>query len=111
MSQQPNMQLFLLLTLAAAATSLAAALDCPDDFVAVDEKCILFPEKRKNYYMAADHCESLGTKLTAPRTRLEYDELKDLGQVKNYDFWLGITDLKQEGRWEWSTIRMLAHSS
>ncbi len=92
------MNLLTLLSLLPLATLVIAA--CPDGFQQVGgnsdphQKCILFPGRRSNYYMAREHCESLGMHLTAPRSQDAYNDLmSNAAPKKGVKFWLGINEL------------------
>ena len=85
-----------LLFLAAAVT----AFDCPDPFVAHGDSCYVFASGPSTKTAAAAVCEEYGAMIACPLTKAEADYLATEATRRQQDYWIGASDVLQEGTWK-----------
>merc|ERR1711893_212864 len=88
--------------------SLSSSGTCDDGWISFYGKCFYFSPKGAdvNWDEAQSICTELGGTLAEPRTAtLDGFFSEQFTQMSHLDggqtWWLGATDLEQEGRWKW----------
>ena len=56
-----------------------------------------------NWWTAKEHCQTLNRRLMEVRTKDVYNETSDLKGLMDGDFWLGGSDIENEGHWVWNS--------
>ncbi|KAL1256001.1 hypothetical protein QQF64_014062 [Cirrhinus molitorella] len=75
---------------------------CPKDWEYHAGKCYLFSTNKLNWTDSRDACISDGGHLVIINSRDEQEFLIDIvGSKYKEDFWIGLTDEKEEGQWLW----------
>lgn len=79
--------------------------NCQSDFIAIGSSCYYFSNTTFNWHDSSTSCEFKGADLAHPNT------LEKNTQLVNYlktnfpkidSWWLGASDLSQEGTWRWA---------
>lgn len=76
---------------------------CYTGWVPYQGKCYFFSHTTASWADAGSICAQLGSKLAEPKSRQEANFLKSHSQSLDKSFYLGISDLVEEGRWEYSS--------
>ncbi|CAG2216875.1 unnamed protein product [Mytilus edulis] len=90
---------------------------CPETVVTFDGSTYIFNCGEYNWYLAEAYCESQGGNLTSIETREENQFLKYVltlirttGEAAPNHWWIGLTDIKTEGSFEWISGHPLSHT-
>ncbi|CAL4114074.1 unnamed protein product, partial [Meganyctiphanes norvegica] len=86
--------------------------ECPEKYIAVGKKCYrIESEHSKNWFEAREICQLEESDLAMPE---DINVLKaflyDDGVYTGIDFWLGASDLDQEGSWRWLSGKEMHHN-
>ncbi|XP_048729209.2 low affinity immunoglobulin epsilon Fc receptor-like [Ostrea edulis] len=75
---------------------------CNVGWIQFQDKCYLFSHTLDSWADAAGVCSVFHSKLAEPRTAAESKFLISHSQSQGGNFWIGISDIIEEGRWEYS---------
>ncbi|XP_019643124.1 PREDICTED: tetranectin-like protein [Branchiostoma belcheri] len=73
---------------------------CPDGYKKYHEICYKAFQALKTFSKSAETCRADGGTLAMPRDAGIHDFLVSL-MKQTFDFWIGLHDERQEGKWEW----------
>ncbi|KAM6038293.1 C-type lectin domain family 4 member G-like isoform 2-T2 [Chlamydotis macqueenii] len=82
---------------------------CPADWQPFAKACYLFSTTTKPWLDARDYCASFNAHLAIVDTEQENEFLANHA-TENRVFWLGLTDMHNEGHWQWVDDRSLSLS-
>merc|ERR1712117_28296 len=74
---------------------------CPEGFFLVGNKCYIASVDHMNWSQAQEFCWSKGGYL-AEFESLEEEQQIDPFLTNGIKYWIGLTDVSQEGTWKWS---------
>ncbi|XP_045207888.2 CD209 antigen-like protein A [Mercenaria mercenaria] len=84
---------------------------CPDGWTSHGAKCYHFSHDEESLPVAALVCQQMGGTLAEIETAEENVYLtSEVKLLKNY-FWIGLTDVQEEGVWRWYTSKRLLTST
>ncbi|CAL4118249.1 unnamed protein product, partial [Meganyctiphanes norvegica] len=72
-----------------------------DDFIQVGSQNFLVVEEMKSWSAARKYCHSLGGDLAQPNNLLLLQNNLDTKNLSGSDYWLGGSDIENEGEWIW----------
>ncbi|XP_046372153.2 CD209 antigen-like protein C [Haliotis rufescens] len=79
---------------------------CPPDYTFIDRTCVKLSSVASNYTLASDACASDGAVLAQMTLGGVFDEIVrhmfNNGKLPTGIFWVGSTDIKEEGAWRWN---------
>ncbi|XP_062622106.1 perlucin-like protein isoform X2 [Saccostrea cucullata] len=76
---------------------------CFVGWLGFQDKCYFFSHTTASWADAGSTCTQLGSKLVEPKTMEEAWFLISHSQNLGKSFWMGMSDLVEEGRWEYSS--------
>jgi len=84
------------------------ALLCPTPWTLLSTGCYLFDTMPRNWTEASQFCKGLFSKMVEVETKEENDALYEEMNINGWksqklEAWIGLTDLKQEGTFIWSS--------
>ncbi|NXE16676.1 CD209 protein, partial [Lophotis ruficrista] len=82
---------------------------CPADWQVFAKACYFFSTTSKRWPDARDYCASVNAHLAVVDTEQENEFLAKQA-TENRVFWLGLTDMYNEGHWQWVDDRFLSLS-
>ncbi|GAB6032981.1 Fc fragment of IgE, low affinity II, receptor for (CD23) [Chamberlinius hualienensis] len=85
---------------------IAIVPECPSEFIRIGSFCYFFSKTVSNWFSAFESCKSKGADLAHPITEEKNTQLVDYIK-KNFptvesSWWLGASDLAEEGIWRWA---------
>ena len=81
----------------------ARAVGAPADAVGFNGHWYKLFDQRVTWHEAKSFCKEQGGHLVTITSKGENEFVTDLARKAGTDAWIGLTDEKQEGRWEWVT--------
>ncbi|XP_048730563.1 CD209 antigen-like protein 2 [Ostrea edulis] len=78
---------------------------CHVGWMRLQDKCYFFSHTTASWFDAGDACAQFRSKLAEPRTVTESNFLKSHCQALNVNMWIGISDIIEEDRWEFSSTQ------
>nr|XP_034344807.1 CD209 antigen-like protein E [Arvicanthis niloticus] len=73
---------------------------CPWDWTLFQGNCYFFSTFQKNWMESAAACKDMGAQLVVIKSNEEQSFLQRTSK-KKIDFWMGLSDAKEEGQWLW----------
>ncbi|XP_003515255.1 CD209 antigen-like protein C isoform X1, partial [Cricetulus griseus] len=73
---------------------------CPWDWTLFQGNCYFFSTYQQAWKDSVTACKEIGAQLVVIKSDEEQSFLQQTSKKKNYT-WMGLSDLKQEGRWLW----------
>ncbi|KAM8869335.1 C-type lectin domain family 4 member E [Spinachia spinachia] len=86
--------------------------DCPEGWLHVGDQCYYFSNDRLDWLRSRDSCADMGGHLTILHTMEQHDALEEETKKNDrfhYHFWIGLSDLNNEGDWRWVDNTTLQH--
>ncbi|XP_038629989.1 C-type lectin domain family 4 member E-like [Scyliorhinus canicula] len=74
---------------------------CPRGWKAHNQKCYNFSADKRNWNTAKHQCESQNSHLIIINTPEEENSIVEFIKAKKEDYWIGVTDGAEEGKWKW----------
>ncbi|XP_054477643.1 CD209 antigen-like protein E isoform X2 [Anoplopoma fimbria] len=87
--------------------------ECPVGWFHVGDQCYYISNDKLDWLKSRDSCADMGSHLTILHTMEQHDALEK--EVKNlegfdYHFWIGLSDIEEEGEWRWVDNTTLQHT-
>uniref|UniRef100_A0A667Z7H2 C-type lectin domain containing 1 n=1 Tax=Myripristis murdjan TaxID=586833 RepID=A0A667Z7H2_9TELE len=77
---------------------------CPAGWLHVEDKCFSLSEERLDYENSTARCKEMGSHLAIVETKEQHEalekEARKFGNFFTY-YWIGLTDIENEGVWKW----------
>ncbi|XP_022308519.2 perlucin-like isoform X1 [Crassostrea virginica] len=88
-----------------------SAESCQVGWIQFQDTCYFFSHTTTNWYEAGNACTLFHSKLAEPRTVADINFLKSHSQSLGRTMWIGVSDIIEEGRWEYtSTQEVVSHT-
>ncbi|XP_010899123.3 C-type lectin domain family 4 member D-like [Esox lucius] len=78
--------------------------ECPVGWIHIDEQCYFFRTDKMNWTNSKDNCTAMGSRLTILQGKEQnalMNEFKRESGFGNQYFWIGLSDIAEEGHWRW----------
>ncbi len=75
---------------------------CPHTWIAFDGSCYKLETDEKDWNSAEAFCNAEGAQLVKIETAEENDFIKKEFLIGKVDYWIGLTDARNENDWQWS---------
>ncbi|NXX14877.1 CL17A protein, partial [Podargus strigoides] len=82
---------------------------CPAGWEQFSKSCYFFSDTKKSWHGAKDYCSNFNAHLAIVNSEQENKYLAN-HIMENRVFWLGLTDMYQEGTWQWVNNRPVSLS-
>ena len=103
-----------LISMAAAGEVDTRLAGCPSTWTALSTGCYLFLPGPLSWYNAKTRCEEENSTMVEIETPEEQGALAEealMSKGTTFGFWIGLTDLQEEGRWVWQSGREVNYSA
>ncbi|KAF4088480.1 hypothetical protein AMELA_G00082810 [Ameiurus melas] len=85
-------------------TEVKKCMPCPDGWRHVEDKCYFFSDDKLDWIRSKESCASMDSQLTVLHTHEQHLALEKIARsLSGYDyyFWIGLSDVEDEGVWKW----------
>ncbi|XP_072250087.1 CD209 antigen-like protein C [Leuresthes tenuis] len=86
--------------------------ECPEGWLHIGNQCYYFSGDKLDWPKSRDSCEEMGGHLTILHTMEQHVALeKEARRIGGFDyhFWIGLSDIENEGDWRWVDNTTLRH--
>ncbi|XP_057620670.1 CD209 antigen-like protein E [Chionomys nivalis] len=82
---------------------------CSWDWMFFNGNCYFFSITKRNWSDSLRACQEVGAQLVIIESYEEQDFLQKMFKIRG-NFWIGLSDMKQEGSWQWVDDSLLSPS-
>ncbi|XP_044065054.1 hepatic lectin-like isoform X1 [Siniperca chuatsi] len=78
--------------------------ECPDKWLQVGDQCFFLITDKQDWSFSAQNCREMGGHLAILTTREQHEAVEKEGRrIAGFytNYWIGLTDIENEGDWKW----------